>query len=106
MTSKREEVLAYIREHPGCGIADLRRDLGIAWGTAQKYLEEAGSPQLSLQVAEVVEPAETPAAAEPAAVVEADDEDVPVSRAYLLTLEALRDQVVETQRLRRLLENR
>lgn len=103
MTSKREEVLAYIREHPGCGIADLRRELGIAWGTAQKYLEEAGSPQLSLQVAEVVEPVEAPAAA---AVVEADDEDVPVSRAYLLTLEALRDQVVETQRLRRLLENR
>jgi hypothetical protein len=102
MTSKREEVLAYIREHPGCDIADLRRDLGIAWGTAQKYLEEAGSPQ----VTEVVEPAEEPAAAEPAAVVEADDEDVPVSRAYLLTLEALRDQVVETQRLRRLLENR
>lgn len=110
--SKREEVLAYLRQHDGATINDVVKGCGVAWGTARKYLAEAqAQPSAALvQVEQAQErhderpPEEAEEPGSPTA--ERVEEAVSVSADYLATLEALRDQVIETQRLRRLLEGR
>lgn len=105
--SKRQQVMDFLREHEGATIGDVTMALGVSWATANKYIREAneaGWPKDAAEVEASLEvvtagPAEAPKA-------ERVEGGVVVAAEYLATLEALRDQVIETQRLRRMLEER
>lgn len=103
--SKREQVFAWLTEHhqDGMSIQAVSNGAGVAFDTPKRYCNEwrklakddDGEEPEQPEADEVVAPGEQP-----------EGDVVVVDRAYLLTLEALRDQVLETQRLRRLLDER
>jgi len=111
-TSKRDVIFAWLDEHhePGMTAHAVSKGAGVGFDTAKKWFAVWGSggvddvDETDTEADDVDEPVE--AVDEDAAEVDDDDDNVTVSRAYLLTLEALRDQVLETQRLRRMLEAR
>ena len=72
----------------------VSKAIGCGFDTAKRWMTAWEEMHASGEEAKVVEES---------AEVEVDDDGVVVSRAYLLTLEALRDQVIETARLRRML---
>jgi hypothetical protein len=87
----------------------VSKGAGVGFDTAKKWLAEwqcADDVDDDAAAAELADDEPVEADDDGAAEVEVDDDNVTVSRAYLLTLEALRDQVLETQRLRRMLEAR
>ena len=111
-TSKRDVIFAWLDEHhePGMTVHAVAKGAGVGFDTATKWLAEwqcaddvdDDAAAAALADDEPVEADDDDGAVE----VEAEDDNVTVARAYLLTLEALRDQVLETQRLRRMLEAR
>lgn len=102
--SKRELVFEWLDEHhePGMTAQVVAKGAGVAFGTAEKWLGEWRRRPLVEDAP--ADDADDEGAAEQVDAV--DEDNVVVARAYLLTLEALRDQVLETQRLRRALEAR
>lgn len=104
-SSKREQVFAWLTEHhqDGMSTAAVASGVGCAFDTAKRYLTE----WTKLSGGDASDDAKVEDATDDVADdVNDDSDDVVVSRAYLLTLEALRDQVLETQRLRRMLDER
>lgn len=102
--SKRDVVFAWLDEHhePGMTTHTVAKGAGVGFDTAKRWHREWLKPRDPVDLED-----DEPAADAEAEQSDADDEDnVVVARAYLLTLEALRDQVLETQRLRRALEAR
>lgn len=102
--SKKDEVFGYLREHPDATPQDIIDGLAVSSNTAYRWLKAwKGRAKMS----EKPEQTEETEDAEARPLVAYDREGVvAVDRAYLEALEALRDQVIETQRLRRLLDNR
>jgi hypothetical protein len=110
-SSKRDVIFAWLDEHhePGMTAHAVRLGTGVGFETARKWLAEWQCADEAVDDAAAAEFADDDAVDdtdEPEVVDAVDADSVTVSRAYLLTLEALRDQVLETQRLRRMLEVR
>lgn len=105
-SSKREQVFAWLTEHhqDGMSIPTVSNGAGVAFDTAKRYLNEWR--KLAEGDDNANEPEQAEADEAPASGEQPEADVVVVDRAYLLTLEALRDQVIETQRLRRLLDER
>lgn len=104
-SSKRQRVMDYLREHEGATVGDVTMALGVSWATANKYIREAnaaGWPKSAEEVEAMLQVTEGDTV-EPSSA-ERVEGGVVVAAEYLATLEALRDQVIETQRLRRMLE--
>jgi hypothetical protein len=101
--SKRDQVLAYLREHPGASPAEVAAGIGCNESTAYRWCAVAqqakkapmSEPEQQQTEDDTLQPGEEP-----------EGDVVVVDRSYLRTLEALRDQVLETQRLRRALDSR
>lgn len=101
--SKRDQVLAYLRQHPGASPAEVAAGIGCNESTAYRWVAVAqqakeapmSEPEQQQTEDDTLQPGEEP-----------EGDVVVVDRSYLRTLEALRDQVLETQRLRRALDSR
>lgn len=104
-TETREAVFAHCNEHGDVGPTSLGQALGLPPQTVHRYLKMWREEN----------PDAAPAAPRPRKPVEAESGDeegdgdadtglVQVNGEYLRTLEALRDTVLEAQRLRRLLD--
>lgn len=100
--SKRDQVLAYLRQHPEASPAEVAAGIGCSEATAYRWVAVAGKSK----EAPVTEPDEQPEDDSLQPGEEPEGDVVVVDRSYLRTLEALRDQVLETQRLRRALDER
>lgn len=101
--SKRDQVLAYLREHAGASPAEVAAAIGCNPSTAYRWVglaQQEGPMSEPEKRQDKQDDDELPEGAEP------EGDVVVVDRAYLQTLEALRDQVLETQRLRRALDSR
>lgn len=99
--SKRDEVLAYMRQHPEASPAEVAAGIGCSEATAYRWVAVAGkSKEAPMSEREQPEDDSLQPGEEP------EGDVVVVDRSYLRTLEALRDQVLETQRLRRALDER
>jgi len=99
--SKRDQVLAYLRQHPGATPPEVAVQVGCSEATAYRWAAAAKSKE-----APMTEPDEQPEDDSLQPGEEPEGDVVVVDRSYLRTLEALRDQVLETQRLRRALDSR
>lgn len=112
--SKRDVVFAWLDEHHELGMTvdAVAKGAGVAHDTAKKWfgLWVAHRARQWQRVLDDDEPAADADDADDEGAAEqvdaVDEDNVTVARVYLLTLEALRDQVLETQRLRRALEAR
>jgi len=99
--SKRDQVLAYMRQHPEASPAEVAAGIGCSEATAYRWVAVAGkSKEAPMSEREQPEDDSLQPGEEP------EGDVVVVDRSYLRTLEALRDQVLETQRLRRALDER
>jgi transposase-like protein len=96
-TPKKDVIWQWLDENhePGMTVHAVAKAIGCGFDTAKRWMTAWEEMHATGEETNV---------ADEGAEVDADDEGVVVSRAYLLTLEALRDQVLETQRLRRMLE--
>lgn len=107
--SKRDVVFAWLDEHhePGMTAHTAAKGAGVSFGTAEKWLGEwRRRPLMEDAPVDVDDNVDDESEGDAEQADAVDDDNVVVARAYLLTLEALRDQVLETQRLRRALEAR
>lgn len=95
-TPKKDVIWQWLDENhePGMTVHTVSKAVGCGFDTAKRWMTAWKQMHSSGEEAKAVDE------------VEAVDDGVVVSRAYLQTLEALRDQVLETQRLRRALEVR
>ncbi|MFZ9959240.1 MAG: hypothetical protein ACO3GP_02515 [Candidatus Limnocylindrus sp.] len=95
-TPKKDVIWQWLDENhePGMTIHTVSKAVGCGFDTAKRWMTAWEQMHSSGEEAKAVDE------------VEAVDDGVVVSRAYLQTLEALRDQVLETQRLRRALDVR
>lgn len=96
--SKRDVVLAWLEKHyrADLTLSEIAQGAGCGIETARRYLAEHRRTVRADVAVDAVD------------IGDEDDVDdnVSVPRLYLQTLEALRDQVLEAQRLRRVLEAR
>ena len=104
--SKRDQVLAYLREHPGATAAEVAAAIGCNPSTAYRWVGLAQQQEAPMSEPKRDEQDEQPGEDALPRGAEPEGDVVVVDRAYLQTLEALRDQVLETQRLRRALDAR
>jgi hypothetical protein len=107
-SSKRDVIFAWLDDNHEAGMTvhAVAKGAGVGFETARKWLAAWQHADEAVDTAAAAEFADDDAVDDTDEPEVVDADSVTVSRAYLLTLEALRDQVLETQRLRRMLEAR